>query len=319
MMFRNRLQNLLLTGLLCCAWQAQAQQLPFFTQYRNYSELLNPAAVTPDFMARGQNFSFGASHRSQWTELEGAPTTSTLRGSWLGTDYGGFVPNVGGFLMHDQTGPTGFTGIYARAGGLISGDAEDGGIGLGLSFGMVQYRLKTNELVLRDEGDILPGETQAQWNPDVGLGVFGFTRLGNDNIVYGGVSVPQVLGLDLAFRNADGEFETTRVQHFYAQAGSYLFLDDDRFIEPSVWVRYVNGSDISVDLNFRYQMSPNLFVGLGGNLDGAGHLEAGLLLGDTYNFENTLQIGYSFTRWFSDFGPNLGGTHEINISVALER
>ena len=319
MLFKNRLLLPLGVILLWSGIQLNAQQLPLFTMYRQQSTLLNPAALSADYFARDQNLSFGASFRRQWAGLEGAPTTQTLRGSYFFKDMRGFAPNVSAHLINDQTGPTGMTGLYLNGGGFITENPDYGGIGIGLSFGMVQYRLKTSELILRDQDDILLGETQTQLFPDVGLGVFGYADIGNGDIVYGGISVPQILGLDLQFRGVDGDFETQRVRHFYANAGFYHYLDDDNFIEPSVWVRYVPGADINVDINFRYQMVQNLYIGAGGNTGGAGHIEAGLMLGDTYSFDNTIQIGYSFTRWFSDFGPDAGPTHEFNLSIGLDR
>ena len=320
-MIPNRLYTLLVgAGLLVLlSTQLMAQQLPLFSMYRHQSTLLNPAALPSDYFARDQNLTFGAAYRRQWTGIDNAPTTQTLHGNYFFKDLNGFAPSLGGYLMNDQTGPTGMTGLYVNGGGFISEDPYYSGIGIGLSFGLVQYRLNTAELRLRDPGDILLGETQTQLFPDVGLGVFAYGRLGNDDLIYGGVSLPQVLGLNLAFRGENGEFETQRVRHYYANAGFYHFLDNDNFIEPSVWVRYVNGADISVDLNVRYQMVQNLYIGAGGNSSGAFHVETGLMLGDTYTFDNTFQIGYSFTRWFSQFGPDAGPTHEFNLSVGLDR
>ena len=45
---------------------------------------------------------------------------------------------VGGYLINDQTGPTGFTGAYGRFAGIISDDPYFGGLSFGISLGVVQ-------------------------------------------------------------------------------------------------------------------------------------------------------------------------------------
>ncbi|MEK7257085.1 MAG: type IX secretion system membrane protein PorP/SprF, partial [Bacteroidota bacterium] len=154
----NRLQRTLLTCLIAgSSFQIFAQQLSLFTQYRENQSIINPAAVNGSYLTHQQNLSFGASYRAQWAGLENAPTTATLRGEYLYTGGGSVSLIAGGYLVNDQTGPTGFTGIYGRIGGLLSSDPEYAGISIGLSAGAVQYRVNTSEIRLRDEGDILSG------------------------------------------------------------------------------------------------------------------------------------------------------------------
>ena len=84
----------------------------------------------------------------------------------------GVALQAGGFLVNDQTGPTGFTGAYGRIAGIVTDDPTYGGLSIGLSAGMVQYRVKSSDIILRDANDQLGTVDQNQLFPDVGLGVF---------------------------------------------------------------------------------------------------------------------------------------------------
>ena len=163
---------------------------------------------------------------------------------------------------------------------------------------------------MRDNSDIIGTTDQSQFFPDVGVGIFAYRLLEggfNDKFIYGGVSVPQVLGLDLTFQNENGEFFTERIQHIYGLLGAYFFFDNDSFIEPSVWLKYVPNAPINVDVNLRYQLPANFWVGAGGSSGGTAHLEAGFVLGDIGS-DSFLRIGYGFDYSFSSFGPTAGTT-----------
>lgn len=319
----NGLQTLLTILLTCLSVSTFAQQLSLFTQYRENLSILNPAAVGSSFFTDEENLSFGASHRVQWQGIEGSPTTSTLRGEYL-YDGGSAVSLLsGGYFINDQTGPTGFTGIYSRVGGLLSNDPVYGGVALGLTVGLVQYRVDASAIRLRDQNDILGTEDQTKLYPDVGVGVFGYTLLDggffDDDYLYGGISVPQVFGLDLTFTGQNGQIHTKRVQHFYGMVGLYKFFRDDSFIEPSMWIKYAPNAPVNLDFNIRYQMAQNFWIGIGGATSQSMHLEAGVILGENLGFDNSLRIGYGYDYSFTKFGPYTGGAHELNISYSLEK
>jgi len=295
-----------------------AQQLSLFTQYRENATLINPAAIEGDYFAYGQNMTFGVSYRAQWVGLANGPRTQTLRGSYLNTDYSGVTLLAGGHLINDQTGPTGFTGVYGRIGGVVSGDPEYSGLSIALNAGLVQYRVDASKIRLRDPGDVIGEQDQAQLFPDVGFGVYYYQMVGDGDFFYTGVSVPQVIGLELAFQDDNGEFYTKRVQHLYGLLGFYKFFDDDSFLEPSVWVKYAPNAPINADINLRYQMPSSFWIGTGVSTGGNFHMDAGIILGQN-TFDNTIRIGYGFDYSFSSFGPTAGSTHEINLTLSFEK
>ena len=297
-----------------------AQQIPLFTQYREVQGVLNPASINHDFFTNRHTKSFGLSYRKQWLDLKNPPTTQILRGEYFAADRQGVALLTGGYLMNDQTGPTGFTGIYGRIGGVITSDAEYSGLSIGLAAGAVQYRVKTSELKLRDPGDILATQDRMQIYPDLSMGIFYYQRLSgtlDEDFFYAGLSVPQVLGLDLTFASADGTFSTKRVQHYYANVGWYHFTGESSFIEPSAWIRYVPGAPLSIDFNARYQVGGGFWLGVGSSFRGNVHLETGLIIGKSMGLDNTFKIGYGFDYSTQSYGVYAGSTHEVNVSYAF--
>jgi len=298
-----------------------AQQLPLFSQYRENYIAINPAMVSTEYLLYNQNLSFGASYRTQWREFEGAPETQFIRGEYL-YEGGSFSLLSGGYLMNDQTGPTGLTGIYGRIGGIFTDDPYYGGISVGLTLGAVQYRVDVRELRLRDANDILAGDSKTQVYPDVGVGIYYYKRLSgggffDDDYVYAGVSIPQAMGINLEFQDEVGTFDVERSRHFYAQAGIFHILEGESYLELSSWAKFVEGAPVNVNMNFRYQTNANIWVGVGGSTAGTAHVETGVQLGENAGFDNTVRIGSSFDYTFSSFGPSVGTTHEVSVAYSL--
>jgi len=293
-----------------------SQQTPLFTQYRESYSIINPAAVSSDYLLREQNLDFGISLRSQWNNLNNHPVTQTVKGNFIYTQSGVSLM-TGGYLINDRTGPTSFSGLYGKIGGILSDDPYWGGISMGLTLGVQQFRVDASQFITRQEGDLLASQDQSKIAPDVGFGFYYYKRFEkgwfSDDIVYAGVSVPQVLGLKIAFQEADQEFDIRRTQHINLVAGYYKMLDNDKFIEPSIWLRYVANAPISLDINFRYHVNKSIFFGFGGSLARTFHFETGFVIGEQ------LRIGYGFDFPFNTIGPIGRSTHEVNLSFALER
>ena len=312
---------LLVVGLLLLQ-TCFAQQIPLFTQYRNNIGILNPAALNADFHVNEHYLSFGASYRKQWVGLEGAPETQTIRGEYLYDTGNKFSFLSGGYIVNDQTGPTGFTGAYARFAGVLTDDPYFGGLSIGFNIGMVQYRVNASELRLRDAGDILTMEDQTKVFPDVGFGIYYYKIIEggalDDDLIYGGISVPQIFGLNLDFQDDSGNFSTQRVQHFYGLIGLYHYFDNDSYIEPSAWIHSAPGVPVNVDMNLRYQFPGSMWVGTGVSTAGTIHLETGFAFGEDLGWGSLFKIGYGFDRSFSTFGPEVNSTHEINFSISIE-
>ena len=299
-----------------------AQQMPLFTQYREMQGIINPASISHGFFTDRHTNSIGVSIRKQWVDIQGPPTTQILRGEYFAAERTGVTLLAGGYLMNDQTGPTGFTGFYGRIAGVITPDAEYSGLSFGMALGGVQYRVKTSELKLHDADDIRASQDRTQFYPDLSIGAFWYQRLdglADEDYVYAGASVPQIFGLDLTVPTGIGakDVRLQRIRHYYANAGWYHFFGEGTFIEPSVWVRYVPNIPVNVDMNLRYQAVNSFWVGAGGSLQGTIHAEVGIILGKNIGFENNLKFGYGFDYSTRTYGPFTGTSHEVNLSFSF--
>ncbi len=301
--------------LWACATTIQAQQLSLFTQYRHHATILNPAMVSSDYLAYDNNISIGISYRSQWVDIKNHPVTQTLVGDYIQADGGGVALMAGGYIINDQTGPTGYTGAYGKIGGVLTDDPYYGGLAFGISAGVVQYRLRFEELRFRDITEAIPVENQSKIFPDVGLGAYFYQRLSSgwfdDDLVYAGISIPQVFGLNVGFQDNVGDISVKRIQHIYANAGLYKFFSDESFIEFSTWAKFAPTAPISVDLNIRYQMNSGFWIGTGASINGNFHLETGFIIAER------LRLGYGFDYSFQTFGANAGNTHEVNLNFSF--
>lgn len=303
-------------------WLVSAQQLPLFTQYRENVGIINPGAIHNNYLLNQQNMTFGASYRKQWVLVNGSPTTQILRGDWIGVNGRGAATFLaGGYLINDQTGPTGFTGAYGKFGTLLAEDPEVEGLSLGLAFGIVQYRVDVTKLRLHDPGDIEATDDQRKLFPDAGFGAYYYKELGIGNgrndFFYSGISVPQLLGLNLTFKDANGKFATKRIQHFYGLAGLIHFISETSYLEPSVWVKYTPNAPFNADFNLKYQLTEAFFIGAGCSLSKNIHAETGIDIGESMNLDGNFRIGYGFDYSFSTFGPFAGSTHEFNITYSF--
>ncbi len=296
-----------------------SQQLPIFTQYQENRSYLNPAALNSSFFISDHNMSFGMTHRSQWIGFEAGPQTQFIRGDYFNNSVGVNLL-AGGYLMNDKTDPISTTSIVGKIGAIISDDPSYSGLSFALSGGMVQYRFDATNLAIRDLNDV-DAQNFTTWYPDLGLGAFYYQYINRKDVVFAGLSIPQVFGLNLSFEGVEKEFNLKRIQHAYVMLGYIKQLEASNYFEASSWIRYAPNAPINADINIRYQFSNSFWAGIGGSTAGAVHLEAGLVL-DYWNIgwdNKGIRLGYSFNHFFTSYGPSssFGAAHELNLTYSL--
>ena len=98
-------------SLIACT--LQAQQLPLFSQYREYQGLINPGSVTNDYLTIGHTKAVGLSHRRQWKDIPNGISTQLARFEWFdpGTrlDQARLVPRAAGLHLACGFGARGIT------------------------------------------------------------------------------------------------------------------------------------------------------------------------------------------------------------------
>jgi type IX secretion system PorP/SprF family membrane protein len=293
-----------------------AQQLPLFTQYTELQTYLNPAAIPVDYLQYNMNQVAGLTYRLQWLGMEDAPRTGLLRYERVREDKN--LSTFGGMLFSDKVGANYLTGLYARYSYQLRPAANDNLLlGLGLTGGLIQYRLVGKDLEFEPE-DVLRGDGQMSFLPDFGLGVNLTFYPETGTKWYAGLSLPQTFGLSARFETVGSDvISIKRVAHLYANGGAIFAVGQQGFLEPSVWVKYAKNAPIQVDFNLRQKFVNNFWMGIGYATSRNLHLEMGMILNSLLKLENAvLRIGYGFDYNIASYGANLGTTHELNVSYA---
>ncbi|MBT8218217.1 MAG: type IX secretion system membrane protein PorP/SprF, partial [Bacteroidia bacterium] len=153
---------------------------------------------------------------------------------------------------------------------------------------------------------------------DAGFGLFYYRSVGsNSNMIYGGVSVPQLFGADLTFNADTDAFQLQKIQHLYGLLGYYKFLGDGAYLEPTVWIKTTKGAEMNVQGSIRYQFPSALWIGTGAGTSGIYHFETGLNLGYGLGYPN-IKIGYSYDYSFSKISTSSRSSHQFNITYSFE-
>ena len=298
-----------------------AQQTPLFSVYRDQWGILNPAALSSNYLLNNRTMSLSGAWHVQWWNMPQSPRTQALAWEMVNEDDNNVL---GAHIVNDQTGKIGQTGVYARyAYRLRMGRRSAQSLFIGLSAGAVQYRAKLSEIEFPDPGTA-PIENARTIKPDFGLGVFYHYA----DRYYAGLSVPQAFGFMTSFESGQDVFSIRRVAHGYAVAGGYWSApwlgNETSFLEPSVWLKYAPHSPLNIDVNLRAQVSELVWVGTGVNAGfgvrpgAAIHVEAGLIFGEQVQLrDGQLKAGFAFDLPVTKgLGRAFGGSAEVNVGYA---
>ena len=281
------------------------QQLPIFSQYQEGDHFTNPALLSNSLLKYDLNSTASLVYRNQWTGIKDAPRTSLGRFDQWNDDSN---LHYGGTLIYDQTGPTSFMGLYGKIGYGVE-LTRDWMLSLALSGGIVQYRIKAAELNFLEEGDIAQ-RNEVRIYPDLGAAAV----LYYDKKYFVGFSIPQVIGLNTAFEDAENSFNIERIRHYYMTAGAF-FPVNDNWLELSAYGKYVQNVPILAGINLRYDYQEMFWIGGGGSTAGAFSFEGGLILNTGGNWSH-LRVGYGLTNYFSEFNLNYGFVHELKTAYS---
>lgn len=304
--------------LLGSIGQLMAQQLPNFTIYRDQWNVINPAALSNNYIINELNYTVGGSYRRNWFNVNDAPQTQILNFEMVWEDRNAVI---GAHVINDRTGKLGQTGFYGNYAYILDmGGRTDRALVIGLGAGLVQYAAKLSEIDFPDLAN-RPSINDNLMYPDFSLGAFFY----EEDSYYLGLSVPQVFGLDTRFVAENGRYDVKRLPHIYAVAGTYInsFLGNSTsFFELSGWARYVPNAPLSLDLNGRWQISELYWagVGLGGALGqkeftGSVKVETGFVLGEQVRLENgQFKIGFAYDQpLVAPLGRYFGGALEVHL------
>jgi type IX secretion system PorP/SprF family membrane protein len=296
-------------------WAQQDQQ---YTQYMANQYTINPAvAGTEDFIDVKLGF------RTQWVGFDAAPKTMYLTahstiGKQFSSSHGhhkgehGYWHGIGGYIYSDQTGPisrNGFYGTYA----FNTAIAKKMRLSVGAAFGIKQFNFDPNgyRKNIVDNGDQLIEGAYNEVIPDLNLGFWLYNK-----DFYFGVSAYQMLNSEVSFEGIyedghNGNF-TKYNSHYYATGGIMMPLSDQLTFVPSLMLKYVTPSPVSLDINGKLMFDDRFWGGLSYRVGDAFALIAGVVV------KNKLEISYSYDVTTSAIRQFSSGSHEVIIGYRFQ-
>jgi type IX secretion system PorP/SprF family membrane protein len=249
---------------------AFAQQEPMFTKYMFNSLVFNPA-----YAGSKEYLSLGLLHRSQWVEIDGAPTTQTLTAH---TPLRNERVGVGLSVANDIIGPSRTTGInLSYAYRIKMGKSK---LAIGIQGGVQNYNANWKGLIIDDQTDDVFLQDVNLILPNFGMGLY----FSNEHF-YVGASSPRLVEYDMTEGgSSSNDIYARAVRHFYFTTGAAIPLQGDAIVfKPSfLWKNVGADKRLSKLDPFRDIGAPNEF-----------DIDLSLL------FQQTLWIGASFRSAFS--------------------
>jgi len=282
---------------LLVAFTASAQQTPQYSQY-----IFNSMSINPAYTGSKNVLNLNLFHRSQWTGIDGAPTTQSLNidGVTASNRLG-----LGFSLNRDKIGAQSAISAFANIAVKLQ-ISETGVLSFGIAPGLVQQRIDGSELGIFDDPTI-PQTNESSIRPDIKIGAYYHTER-----FYAGLSASDLLEFD--------DIETLEPARNYFFTAGYIF-DVSPFvkIKPSILVREDFNAPANVDLNAfvllgsrlwlgtSYRTSMNIF-----NEEAAGTKKptAIALIGEL-NVTEALRLGYAYDKMLNEFSGQ--HTHEISV------
>ncbi len=225
-------------------FSAAAQQAPQYSQY-----IFNGLIINPAYAGSQKILQINGSYRSQWTGLEGAPSTQTISadGAVMRSKLG-----LGLNMMADKLGAQSTIGMSASASvkHQISRKSE---ISLGLALGLSQHTLdgtKLNSGGPTPDGAV-PGWKESEMIPDVKVGVFF-----NTDRFYAGLSAANMFG----FTSRDLRV-TTPARHFFLTSGYIFDAGPVVRVKPSILIKEDFKSPTNIDANLFVLLYERIWFG----------------------------------------------------------
>lgn len=275
----------------------RAQQLPQFSQYNSLDHLYDPAVAgsRPWFEIR-------SAHRNQWVGIQDAPRTFVLSAiTPLGKNMG-----LGGHIFTDNVGPSRRTGMQVSyAYHLKVNDKIK--LGLGLSFGMLQFLIDGSKIQFHDADEpLMDDQLRGSLMPDATFGVYLYHEKW-----WFGATAPQLLRNRVWFYDENDQSLSHLAAHYYAMGGYRIPIGADLKLEPSFLLKYVDPVPPKVDLTATLRYRDMVWIGATYRTADAVSLMVG------YWMKKTFQVGYSYDFTTTGLRNYTTGTHEVMLAVTF--
>jgi type IX secretion system PorP/SprF family membrane protein len=303
-----------------------AQQLPQYTQYTFNQLLINPAVTGVE-----SYWDVKAGYRTQWSGLNGAPTTAYLTISiplnrdFTLTDYGQMLRNtdnpmgntdgylapashsgIGLSLVSDKAGAfkqTHITASYAYHAKL----GENFNLSVGANVGVNSIGLNVGQLSFANPAD--PAISQggnSQLKPEAGLGIWAYWQS-----FFIGASAQQLIPQTVSFSaNPAYNLGSNYVQYFLS-TGLKLYPSADVTLLPSLVFKPNDVGPLNFDATMKIAFRDNFWIG------GTYRKNDAIAGSFGFNLGAFMTIGYAYDYTTSNLNNVSNGTHEIMLGLFL--
>jgi len=288
--------TILIALISACTLTVQAQQKPILSQY-----MLNHLVLNPAYAGRHEYSSFTGMFRSQWVNVPGAPTMTTLTGQ---TGFKDRNIGVGALLSVDQIGVHQNTSLFLQYAYNIK-TANGATLSMGLQGGM-DYLYSNFDLTTKiDPGDPYLEGSISNIFPNFGTGLFYFSK-----DWYLGFSVPYIL-TNRKLNNNDLFQNVKYSRNYYITGGMVFQLSPMVAFKPSGLVRVESNMPISFDVNMNFYLDN--IVGIGGSYRYNDSFIALLEL----RLNDFFRFSYTYDILLSDLNSYSYGSHELMLNYRI--
>lgn len=323
---RNIKIAILFVCLIVSLDSIQAQQNIQFTQY-----IFNELAVNPAYAGYKEEWYAQATHRIQWTGIDGAPTTTQVSIDGVTNED---TRNVGLGLQvtSDQLGAQFANSLYANyAYRLRLDEADTRRLSLGIGAGITQYGIDGSKLSAVSSNDIaLFQNSESSFIPDVRVGIYytgqkwyiGLSAMDLLSSYYSN----NLINWDLA----DSTQNVIRKRHYYLITGGLFDLSEYTRFRPSLlWKEDLKGPSV-MDLSAMFIFGNRFWIGAsyrtGINLWSKKYAENQSLTSLNavcgivqFVVNDNFRIGYSYDYTLNSLGFYQLGTHEVTLGYFFRK
>ena len=292
------MKNLILGILIFISFSAFSQQVPISAMYPYNTSFINPAEVGTK---KGTQVQLG--HRQQWVGFVGSPNTTFLSAQrQLNSKMG-----IGGNVTLDKIDFIQRINASASYSYKLLIDNKNK-IRFGLSAGIMKGTLDLSTIQADDMSDIVLTSAPLRMTFDAAFGMT-YTFDSDLNI---GISFPQLLGTKASVDIVDGsKYNLVRHSNVYF---SYRLKVDEQFeFIPLIMVRNAQNNNSQVEVFGNIKYDNKFWGGIGYRSNSVFILNMGMQLIDK------LSLTYAFEFSSSGVGSNTSGTHEIMLSLNLNK
>ena len=292
------MKNLFLGTIIVISFSAFSQQLPISAMYPHNASFVNPAEVGTKKGTQVQ-----LAHRQQWIGFVGSPNTTFIYAQHqLNPKMG-----IGGNVTMDKVAFIQRINANASYSYKLFIDNKSK-IRFGLSAGIMKGTLDLSTIQADDMSDIVLTSAPLKMTFDATFGMaYSFDK--DLNI---GIALPQLLGAKASIDVVDGsKYNLARHSNLYI---SYKMKVDEQFeFIPLIMVRNAQKKNSQVEIFGNIKYNNKLWGGIGHRSNSVFILNMGMQLIDK------LSLTYAFEFSSSGLATNTSGTHEIMLSLNLNK